>query len=210
MLARYVQLLLSHCWSICHFPYIGLEKAIMSGSLPSMLAYTHHITSHTHTQTLICMEIIYVYLYLEHKPIFLNLHLYIKKKFFLISYPSSLKGKTWKAGFIAAIFQKILISNSGWTRLGHKYLHQLFCFCTHSKEQQWCKQQRNLETFALVFSITLNFPINVWKFSRDWLWACIAIFIFINNNSRFYWAHLLQGAISLCKSSFHPHTIFEA
>lgn len=49
-------------------------KAVMSRVYRDACVYTSHITTHTHK--LICMEIIYAYLYLEHKPIFLNLHLY--------------------------------------------------------------------------------------------------------------------------------------
>lgn len=50
MLAGYVQLLLSHCRPICHFLYIGLEKAVMSRVYQACLCI--HITyHHTHTHT---------------------------------------------------------------------------------------------------------------------------------------------------------------
>ena len=157
-----------------------------------------HIT-HTCTSTHLFGECVCVCVYLKHKPIFFNnrftsiytivvwvlffclfVCLFFQNK---LSLPP--KEKIWNVAFITTIFQKILILTSGWTRSGHKYFHQFFCFYTHSNEQQYHEQKRNLETVALVFNITLNFPINVWKFSRGWLWACIAIFIFINNKSGF-------------------------
>lgn len=124
--------------------WVGKKHSGSRASLPRMHVCTHHPHRNTHIPSLALFGAdVCVCIHLEHKPVFFNdsfTSTYIRLFFFFNFkgiYPFPAKEKTWNVSFIAAtFFKRPLICFPGWTRPGHKHLYQLFCFHTHSKEQQ--------------------------------------------------------------------------
>lgn len=127
---------------------LGWKKTFseQSKSTKHAWVYTSHIQTHTYTPSLaLYADYVCVYLPRTQANIFqwqFDLHL-SNGCFFLnfkVTYPFPQRKKTWNVSFTPSIFQKTPHLYSRVNQVGFepwsKHFHQLFCFHTHSKQQQ--------------------------------------------------------------------------